>query len=65
MSEIEGRFVLSYGKVGMTRAETAESIPGLGLMGKGKEFNFENKSEACKEINQIPIAVPVWRNNPE
>lgn len=59
MSEIEGRFVLRNGKVGMTRAETGESIPGLGLMGKGKEFNFENKSEACKEINQMLVVVPI------
>jgi len=59
MSEIEGCFVLSNGKDGVARAETGESIPGLGLLGKGKEFNFQNKYETCKEINQILIVVQI------
>lgn len=59
MSEMEGCFVLSNGKDGVSRAKTGESIPGLGLMGKGKEFNFANKSETCKEINQILVVVPI------
>lgn len=59
MGETEGCFVPSNGKDGVASTETGESIPGLGLMGKGKEFNFANKSETCKEINQILIVVPI------
>ena len=42
MSEIEGCFVLSNGKEGVARAETGESIPGLGLLGKGKDGKMTN-----------------------